>query len=165
MNTFITKTSIILFLFIVAGSCGDYGDYAEDITSPVIISNIEHHVGDNDGAEGLALSADFEMPSSFDYATISVTLPYPNSHGTSGFTSEYPPEIKINNSKIGIWESQLAEYSNCIDEYGDFNCSLTVSYDITSLLSAGTNSFQIRSVGNYGHADDFVFSDVIVSFE
>lgn len=165
MKTIVTKIIIIFSLSVVVGACGDYGDYGETITSPIIISDTEHHVGDNEGAEGLVLSIDFEMPASFENATISIKLPFPNSYGTSGFTSEYPPGIKINGNQIGIWTSQLSEYPDCIDEYADFICTITVNYDITEHLSSGKNSFEIRSVGNYGHADDFVFSDVIVSFE
>ena len=157
------KSLLILFLFVTG--CGDYGDYGESITSPVIISNTQHHVGDNDGAEGLMLTADFEMPRSFQYAELSITFPYPDAFGTSGFDVDNPPEIKINGNKVGIWSNQLTQYTDCIDSDRSFVCPITFTYDITSYLTGGTNTFSIRTVAYWDNYDDFAFSNVSISFE
>lgn len=160
--------SLLLAGFILAStasSCGDYGSYGEEITSPIIISSTQHHVGDNEGAEGMVLSADFEMPSNFSFAELVITFVYPNQFDTSGPDVDSPPAITINGSKIGVWTSDLEAFPNCIDSYREFACTITLHYTITSLLVKGTNSFSIRSTGYLDNADDFTFSTVAVNFE
>lgn len=161
MRTF-SNILTVVFIGLVFNTCGDYG---EPIGSPIIISDSEHHIGDDPGASTLAVSSEFEMPSDFRYAEISITLPYPNSSGTVAWTSEYPPVFKINGNVIGILPNQLTPYQNCIDENADFVCPFTFTYDITSIVSVGTNIFYVRSVGNSGSSNDFVFSDVSVHFQ
>ncbi len=161
----LSKFLAVFLIGLAFYACGDYGEYADEISSPVIISNSEHHVGLNPGAEGRSVSSEFEMPSVFRYAEITITLPYPNSFGINGWTSKYPPEFQINGNIIGIIPAQLIPYQDCIDEYDDFVCSFTFTYDVTSLVSAGTNVFFVRIGGGYGNPDDFVFSDVYVHFQ
>lgn len=161
----LSKILIVVFIGLAFNTCGDYGEYGNTHGSPIIISNIEHHVGLNPGAEGRAVSSEFEMSSEFSYAEITITLPYPNSKGTNAWTSEFPPEFKINGNVIGIFPTQLTPYQNCIDEYADFICPFTFTYDITSLVSGGTNVFYARIGGGYGNPEDFVFSDVYVHFQ
>ena len=162
-----TASSVLLFTLMLSacGGYGDYGDYGETISSPVIISNTEHHVGDNPGAEGLALSSKFTLPEGISYASLSITFVYPNSYGQSGPAVDSPPEITINNVKVGVWESDLRAHPNCIDADLEFICNITLSYNITEMVLGGTNTFKIKSTGWGDSADDFVFSTVMVSFE
>jgi hypothetical protein len=167
MKTKSIGITLFVFALIVSlnYSCGDYGSYGEDITSPIILSNTQHHVGDNTGAEGMALSADFEMPSNFSYAELQITFDYPNQFNTSGPDVDSPPEIKINGSKIGVWTTDFTAYPNCIDSDREFACTITLAYNITSSARKGSNTFVIRSTGFLDNADDFTFSTVKVIFE
>lgn len=165
MESRVYVRAFVIALVVLVFGCGDYGDYGETITSPLVITERQHHVGDNDGAEGLLLTADFTMPSSFGYAELSITFPYPDAFGTSGFDVDSPPEIKINGNKIGVWASELTPYPNCIDSDRAFVCSITFSYDITAYLEGGNNTFSIRSVSYLDNYDDFAFSDVYITFE
>lgn len=157
---FVAAILILLPLY----SCLFNVDKEPTITSPIIISNKQHHVGDNEGAEGLSLYAEFEMPKTFSYAEMDVTLVYPDEFGTSGPDVETPPEIAINDYKVGILSDDFKQYPDCISEDGEFHCTITFTFDITDELQAGKNMFSITSMAYDDNYDDFTFSDVVVRF-
>lgn len=134
------------------------------ITSPIIISNQQHHVGDNIGAEGLSLYAEFEMPKSFVYAEMEITFVHPDEDGTSGPDVVTPPEITINAYKVGVFTEDFMQFPDCITEEDEFQCTIVFTYDITDVLLAGINEFRITSKAYGDNYDDFTFSDVVIRF-
>ncbi len=156
--------AVILVSYLV-NSCIPIVDKEPSITSPIILSNRQHHVGDNEGAEGLSLHAEFEMPTTFRYAEMDVTFVYPDEHGTSGPDVETPPEITINGYKVGIFSDDFKQFPECITTDGEFHCSVTFTINITDELKSGTNVFSITSMAFFDNFDDFTISDVVIRFE
>lgn len=154
----------ILMVSLIINSCIPV-DQDPIITSPIVLSNQQHHVGDNVGAEGISLYAEFEMPKSFWYATLEITFVYPDEDGTSGPDVETPPEITINGYKVGVYSSEFKIYPDCITEYDEFQCNITIVYDITNEVQTGNNEFRITSKAYGDSYDDFTFSDVLINFE
>lgn len=155
----------VLLMALMINSCLPDTEPEPSITSPIIISNTEHHVGDNEGAEGLSLYAEFEMPKSFSYAEMDVTFVYPDEAGTSGPDVETPPEITINGLKVGTFSEDFKQFPECISEDDEFQCSIIFTFIITDELKAGTNEFRITSKAFLDNYDDFSFSDVVIRFE
>jgi hypothetical protein len=155
---------VLLASFLVS-SCIRPVDPGSTITSPIILSNQQHHVGDNPGAEGLSLYAEFEMPKSFSYAEMDVTFVYPDEDGTSGPDVDTPPEITINGHKVGAFSDDFKQFPDCISEEEEFHCTITFTFIITDELKAGSNEFKITSMAYFDNYDDFTFSDVVIRFE
>lgn len=162
MKLFIFGSLVVALLL---NSCGGYGDYGSNIISPIVLSDSEHHVGDNSGAEGMSLSAEFEMPSSFSKVELEITFVHPDIDGTSGPDVDTPPEITINGNKVGVYPGDFSQFPDCITAAREFQCTITFVYDITEETRSGINTFQIKSIAFYDHADDFTFSDVLVIFQ
>jgi len=156
--------SLFLVSFLI-NSCVLNVDKDTGITSPIILSDKEHHVGDNEGAEGLSLYAEFEMPKTFRYAEMDVTFVYPDEAGTSGPDVETPPEITINGHKVGIYSSDFMKHPECITKDNEFHCTITFTFIITDKLQAGSNVFRITSKAYFDNYDDFSFSYVVIRFE
>ena len=159
------NVAVVLLVALAINSCVPYIDPGSSITSPIILSNKQHHVGDNEGAEGLTLYAEFEMPKNFKYAELDITFVHPDEHGTSGPDVETPPEITINGYKIGAYSEDFKLYPECITEDDEFQCSIIFTYDITDVLFAGENVFRITSMVYIDNYNDFTFSDVVIRFE
>ena len=111
----IRLAAVLLASFLVS-SCIRNVDPGSTITSPIILSNQQHHVGDNPGAEGLSLYAEFEMPRSFRYAEMDVTFVYPDEDGTSGPDVDTPPEITINGYKVGTFSDDFKQFPDLNSE-------------------------------------------------
>lgn len=158
----------ILTLFLsslLLNSCFIKLDSEPIINSPIIISNQQHHVGDNPGAEGISLYAEFEMPRTFIYAELEITFVYPDENGTSGPDVLTPPEISINDYIVGVFSEDFLQYPDCITEDDEFQCTIIFTYDITDVLFAGNNEFRITSKAYSDNYDDFTISDVIIRFK
>lgn len=148
----------LVLIFVVFNSCNKDEDPS---SSTIIISDIQHHVGDNTGAEGLSLYAEFEMPESFSSGKLDITFVHPDEDGTSGPDVDTPPEITINGEKIGVYTNDFTQYPECISSR-QFQCTKTLTYDISEALQSGTNEFRISSKAFVDNFDDFTFSDVVV---
>jgi hypothetical protein len=155
----------VFFTSLLFNSCFPTVDKEPSIASPIVLSNRQHHVGDNQGAEGLTLYAEFTMPNSFSYAEMDVTFVYPDADGTSGPDVETPPEITINGYKVGVFSEDFKQYPDCISADGEFHCSITFTFNITDELVAGSNIFRITSMAYLDNYDDFTISDVVVRFQ
>ena len=156
---------LLLLLAVLLSSCFRNLDEEPTITSPIIISNQQHHVGDNPGAEGLSLYAEFEMPKNFSYAELDITFVYPDEDETSGPDVDTPPEVSINGYKIGTFKEDFLQYPECISDDREFHCTITFTFVVTDVLQAGSNEFRITSKAYLDNYDDFTFSDVEVLFE
>ena len=155
----------VFLVSLLISSCFPKVDQEPSITSPIILANRQHHVGDNEGAEGLTLYAEFEMPNTFSYAELDITFVYPDEDGTSGPDVETPPEITINGYKVGVFSNDFKQFPECISEDGEFHCTVTFTYSITDELQAGSNEFRITSLAFYDNYDDFTISDIFIRFE
>jgi len=155
----------LVLVSILINSCILNDDKDTGITSPIILSDKEHHVGDNEGAEGLSLYSEFEMPKTFRNAEMDMTFVYPDEAGTSGPDVETPPEITINGNKVGTYSSDFMKFPDCITKDKEFHCTITFTFIITDKLQAGSNVFRITSKAYYDNYDDFSFSDVVIRFE
>jgi hypothetical protein len=162
------KIIIIFIVFLVSllvSSCFLLVDPEPAITSPIILSSQQHHVGDNPGAEGTSLYAEFEMPKTFSYAELEITFVHPDEDGTSGPDVDTPPEITINGYKVGTFTNDFLQYPECITEDREFQCTIIFTFDITDVLFAGSNEFRITSKAFEDSYDDFTISDVVIRFE
>ena len=129
----------------------------------ITITGEQHHLGDNDGSEGAVFSGNFEVTSLYEIAILSITFLFPNNAGQSGPEIDSPPEIKINNIKVGLSTSNFPDRPECIPDYREYECDVTIFIGIAEHIKIGKNTVTVISKGAaHDGDDDFVFTDLII---
>ena len=127
----------------------------------ITITDEPHHLGDNEGSEGVVYSANFEVNSTYEIAILSITFLYPNDAGQSGPEIDSPPEIQVNNQKVGLTASDFPENSECISVNREYECDVIIFTGIADKLKIGNNTVRIISKGAaHDGDDDFVFTNL-----
>jgi hypothetical protein len=88
---------------------------------------------------------------------------YPNNAGQSGPEIDSPPDIIINGEKVGLYPSDFPDNAQCISQYREYECDVTLTRDATAAVVAGLNTIQVVSQGAaHPGDDDFVFTDLVI---
>ena len=167
-STFLLIFFACIFSFYIVLSCKSEKSTQPEQSEPVLITitDSEHHLGDNTGSEGMEYSKSFDISESFDSATLFITFLYPNDAGQSGPEIDSPPEIQINNIKVGLYSTDFPDSSDCISQYREYDCDVTIMVDVFDELVVGTNVVKVISKGAaHDGDDDFVFSDLKIELK
>jgi hypothetical protein len=129
----------------------------------IVITDGEHHLGDNPTADGLTYEDDFTVSGSFGDVEVSIKFLYPNNADQSGPEIDSPPDIMINGEKVGLYPSDFPDNPGCINQYREYECDVTIVRDATSAVVEGNNTIQVVAQGAaHTGDDDFVFTDLSV---
>jgi hypothetical protein len=151
----------LIIIFIISCSSDDPQNPIRTEPLYITITEEQHHLGDNQGSEGIEYSANFDVPSSYNIATLSITFLYPNDAGQSGPELDSPPEIQINDMRIGLSTSDFPDSSGCISDFREYECDVIIFKDIADEIKIGNNTVRIISKGAaHDGDDDFVFTDL-----
>ena len=151
----------LILLLIISCNSDDTQNPIRQEPLYVTIADEPHHLGDNDGSEGQVYSASFEITSSYVIAILSITFLFPNDAGQSGPEIDSPPEIQINDQKVGLTVSDFPENPECISQYREYDCNVTIFIGIADKIKIGINSIRIISKGAaHDGDDDFVFTNL-----
>ena len=163
-NKLVVLYSVFLILILIISCTSDNPqDPIRQEPLYITITNEPHHLGDNDGSEGEVYSASFDITASYEIAILSLTFLFPNDAGQSGPEIDSPPEILINDQTVGLSASEFPENSECISEYREYECDVTIFIGIANQLKMGNNSIRIKSKGvAHDGDDDFVFTNLII---
>lgn len=127
----------------------------------ITITADQHHLGDNTGSEGFEYAESFSISNGFNIATLQITFLYPNDAGQSGPEIDSPPEIQINDTVIGLAAGDFPDSAECISQYREYECDVTIFKQVTSYLVLGTNTIKVIAKGAaHDGDDDFVFTDL-----
>ena len=151
---------------ILLAACDSDSTAPEDpVRQEIVVAAGAHHIGDNSGAEGTTFTSEFQVPSSFDSASVSISFLFPNALDVSGPEIDSPPRVTLNGSVLGLTPSDFPANPACITGTGpgrEYSCDISFSLPATSALEVGTNTISVISEAASGGDDDFVFSDVLV---
>lgn len=155
----------VVLLLVVSCALLSCSSNPSDPESPtvIVITDGEHHLGDNQGSEGQTYDDDFTLSGSFGDVEVSIKFLYPNSAGQSGPEIDSPPDIIINGERVGLSPSDFPDNAGCINQYREYECDVTLVRDATSAVVEGDNTIQVVSQGAaHPGDDDFVFTNLVV---
>ncbi len=142
-------------------SCSSSNPSDSPVPTVIVISDDEHHLGDNAGAEGQTYEDNFIISSFFGDVEVSIKFLHPNSAGQSGPEIDSPPDIIINGERVGLAPSDFPDNPACINQWREYDCDVTITRDATSAVTVGNNTIQVVSQGAaHPGDDDFVFTDL-----
>jgi len=132
----------------------------------ITITDETHHLGDNVGSEGVEYSSSFEITSTYESGILSITFLFPNDAGQSGPEIDFPPEIQINDQKVGLFPSDFPDNPDCINNFREYDCDVTISIEIADKIEMRNNTIRIISKGEAHEGDDdFVFTDLKIELK
>jgi len=127
----------------------------------ITITEDQHHLGDNESSEGSEYAAHFDVQFSYEIAILSITFKFPNEHKQSGPKIDSPPEIYLNDKKIGLLSSDFLDSAECISTNREYECDITIFRNVKEQIKTGNNSIRIVSNSSlHNGEDDFVFKDL-----
>jgi hypothetical protein len=146
-------------------SCSSSNPSDAPAPTVIVVTDDEHHLGDNPGSEGQTYDGEFTLSGSFGDVGVSIKFLYPNSAGQSGPEIDSPPDIMVNGEKVGLYPSDFPD-NECVSQYREYECDVTLTRDATAAVVAGLNTIQVVSQGAAEPGDDdFVFTDLKVIVE
>ena len=144
-------------------SCSSSSPIDSPVPTVIVISDDEHHLGDNEGSEGQTYEEDFTISGSFGDVEVSIKFLHPNDAGQSGPEIDSPPDIIINGVRVGLAPSDFPDDPGCINQYREYDCDVTITLDATSAVVADSNTIQVVAQGEaHPGDDDFVFTNLKV---
>ena len=157
----LAAVSLVLALSLLA-SCSSDSPSNPPAPTVIVISDGEHHLGDNPGSEGQTYDGDFTLSGSFGDIELSIKFLYPNNAGQSGPEIDSPPDIMVNGEKVGLFPSDFPD-NDCVSQYREYECDVTLTSDATAVAVEGLNTIQVVAQGvAHPGDDDFVFTDLEV---
>jgi len=143
-------------------SCSSDDPSGPGTPTVIVVTDDEHHLGDNSGSEGQTFAGDFTLSGSFGDVEVSIKFLYPNNAGQSGPEIDSPPDILVNGDRVGLFPSDFPD-NGCVSEYREYECDVTLTRDATGVVVAGLNTIQVVAQGEaHPGDDDFVFTDLEV---
>ena len=144
-------------------SCSSSNPSDPPTPTVIVISDDEHHLGDNEGAEGQTYEENFTISGSFGDVEVSIKFLHPNDAGQSGPEIDSPPDIIVNGVRIGLAPADFPDNPGCINQWREYDCDVTITKDATSAAVADSNTIQVVAQGAaHPGDDDFVFTDLKV---
>jgi hypothetical protein len=144
-------------------SCSSSNPSDAPAPTVIVITDGEHHLGDNPGSEGQTFEGGFTLSGSFGDVDVRISFLYPNDAGQSGPEIDSPPDIMVNGEKVGLYPSDFPDNAQCINQYREYECDVTLTRDATAAVVEGLNTIQVVSQGAaHPGDDDFVFTDLVI---
>ena len=142
-------------------SCSSSDPSGPGVPTVIVVTDDEHHLGDNAGSEGQTYDDSFTLSGSFGDVKVSIKFLYPNNAGQSGPEIDSPPDILVNGEKVGLYPSDFPDNAQCISQYREYECDVTLTRDATDEVVEGANTIQVVAQGAaHPGDDDFVFTDL-----
>jgi hypothetical protein len=159
----LASVALLVAASCLLGSCSDSSPSDPDVPNVILITDEEHHLGDNPGSEGQTYDGNFTISGSFGDVEVSIKFLYPNSAGQSGPEIDSPPDIMVNGAKVGLYATDFPDNAGCISQYREYECDVTIVRDATAEAVQGVNTIQVVAQGvAHPGDDDFVFTDLRV---
>ena len=168
MRTSLSGSHLPVALILVVATCllaSCSSSNPSDAPAPavIVVTDAEHHLGDNSGSEGQTYEGSFTLSGSFGDVEVRITFLYPNNAGQSGPEIDSPPDIMVNGEKIGLFPVDFPDNEQCVSQYREYECDVTLTKDATEAVVEGLNTIQVVAQGAaHPGDDDFVFTDLEV---